>query len=175
MYLSIRTLNIACLTGFLALAIGGGFGVARCAKAKADRIERDKKAVEVLRVGLNKAQDALVRLDSTLGANQTALDMLRERLLTSEPIGGFLAGLDAVASKADVKVKQVAPGQSVREEICTRTPLAFACEGSFAGLHAVLYGLERADRLVRVEQFSISRSSPSNRCSMNVTCSVYGR
>jgi Tfp pilus assembly protein PilO len=175
MYLSIRAINIGCLAGFLALAIGGNFVAARSAKAKADRVDHDVQAAKVLLGEFNKAQSALLRLDATLKANQTALETLRKRLPESDPIGGFLADLDALASKTDVKVNKVAPGESVREDICTRTPLAFSCEGSFAGLHAVLHGLEHMDRLVRAEQVSISRSSPSTRCSMDITCSVYGR
>ena len=175
MHLSIRTLNTACLAGFVALAIGGSFVASRSARAKAERMDRDRKTAEVLLGEFKKAQTALGRLDATLKANQTALETLRKRLPESEPIGGFFADLDALAGKAAVKVNKVAPGQSVPEQMCTRTPLAFSCEGSFAGLHAVLHGLERMDRLVRIEQVSISRSSPSSRCSMTITCSVYGR
>ncbi len=175
MYLNIRTLNVACLAGFLALALGGSVTAARSAKAKAARMDRDQKAVEVLLGDLRKAESTLVRLDASLKANQTALETLRQRLPEVEPIGGFLADLDALANKADVKVNKVAPGPCVPEGICTRTPLAFSGEGSFAGLHGVLYGLERMDRLVRVERVSITRRSPSGPCSMDITCSVYGR
>jgi len=175
MHISIRTLDIACLTGFLALALGGGFLAATSVRAKADRIDRGTKAAEALLGELKRAQDALGRLDGVLKANQTALEALRTRLPESDPIGGFLADLDALARQADAKVNKVSPGQSVREDICMRTPLAFSCEGFFAGLHAALHGLERMNRLVRVERVSMSRSSESSRCSMEITCSVYGR
>lgn len=175
MHLSIRTLNIACLAGFLALAIGGSFVTARAAKAKTARIDRDNKTVESLRREFNKAQAALDRLDGVLKANRTTLETLRKGLSGPEPIGGFLADLDALAGKAEVKVTAVSPGQGVPEEFCTRTPLAFSCQGSFAGLHAMLHGLERTERFVRVAQVSIGRSSLSSSCAMEITCSLYGR
>ncbi len=175
MHLSIRTLNVACLAGFLALGLGGLVVVAAAANAKANRIERSNKAADSLLDGLKKAQSTLSQLDAILGENQAAAEKVSKRLTESEVIGGFLADLDALASEADVKINKVASGQPVAEEVYTRTPITFSCEGSFAGLHSLLYRLERMDRLVRVEQVSISRRPPSSRCSMNVLCSVYGR
>ena len=145
------------------------------AKAKIDRNEREAKAVEVLLGESRKAQSALDRLDAAITAHQAALETLRRRLPQSDPLSGFFAEIDALARKAAVQVNMVAPGQSVREEMCTRTPLAFSCEGSYTGLYAVLHGLECMDRLVRIEGVSMRRSPPSSRCSMDVTCSVYGR
>ncbi len=175
MHLSIRTLTIACLAGFLALALGGLVVVAAAARAKANRIERSNKVADSLLDGLTEAQSTLSQLDAILRENQAAAEKVSKKLPESEVIGGFLADLDALASKADVKVNKVTSGQSVAEEVYTRTPITFSCEGSFAGLHSLLFRLERMDRLVRVEQVSISRRAPSSRYEMNAQCSVYGR
>ncbi len=175
MHLSIRTLNVACLAGFLALVLGGLVVVASAARAKANRIEHSNKVADSLLGGLMEAQSTLSLLDAILMENQAAAEKVSKKLPESEVIGGFLADLDALASKADVKINKVTSGQPVAEEVYTRTPITFSCDGSFAELHSLLYRLERMDRLVRVEQISISRRSPSSRCSMNVLCSVYGR
>ncbi len=174
MHIGIRTLNAACLAGFVTLAAGGGFVAVWSARAKADRMARENLAAQRLLGEYRKAQSALARLDASLKANQIALETLRKRLPESEPIGRFLADLDALVREANVKVNKLTPGQSVQETICTRTPLAFSCEGSFAGLHAVVHGLEHMDRLMHVERVSIRGGYPSNRCSMDIACSVYG-
>ncbi len=175
MHINLRTLDIACLAGLAALALGGGFTVTRSVKNRAVRLDRDRRAVEVLRAECEKAEGVLGRLDAALRVNQHALEALRKRLPEAETIGAFLADLDALAGRAGVKVSTVTPGRPVAEELCMRTPFAFSCEGSFEGIHALLSGLENMDRLVRVARVTITKPSPSDRCNMDVACNVYGR
>lgn len=175
MDIGIRTLDIACLAVFAALAVGGGFVVVKTANAKADRLDREKNAVQVQLAELGKGRVALSRLNVVLNANKAALDSMMKRLPETEQIGDFLAEFDALAAKASVGISKVAQGQSVREEICTRTPISLSCQGSFESLHALLYGLENMNRIVRVERVSINRASLAESCRMDIACSVYGR
>ena len=173
--MGIRTIDVACLAGLLALALGGGLAGVRSARTKAESVDRQNKAVEVRLAELKQARSVLGVFDRALRSNQTSLEALRERLPQSRGIGDFLADMDRLMTRNKVSLSNVTPGAPVAEELCTRRPLNFSCRGTFANLHAVLYGLERMSRLVRVDQVSISRDSLSSDCEMNASCSVYGR
>jgi Tfp pilus assembly protein PilO len=175
MQLSIRAVDGICLAAFVGLAAAGSYVATRGVHARAVRIEHERKTEEYLQREGRKAQAALNRLDAALQANRTTLEILRKGLSGPEPVSGFLADLDALARRTEVKITAVAPESAVKEEFCTRTPLTFACQGSFAGLHALLSGLENTERFVRVSQVAINRSAGTGGCGMTVTCSLFGR
>ena len=175
MQIGLRTIDAACLVGLIALAAGGSVVAVESGHRKADRIARDNQASEARLGDLGKAQSVVDRLDMELKANQATLETLRKRLPESQQIGEFLADLDALAGKAGVNINKVEPGASVPGDICARTPLAFSCQGPFASLHGLLYGLESMERLVRIESVSMNRASLAGACRMDIRCSVYGR
>jgi len=172
---SVQTLDLACVAGLVAFALVGGYVTVRSASSTAHRVEQRNQAVEARLAELKRAQAALDQLDVALRANQSALETLRKRLPESQGIGQFLAGLDAMMARNDVTLRNVTPGNPIAEELCTRTPLVLTCRGTFANLHAVLRELEQMDRLVRVDQASISGHAPASGCEMSASCSVYGR
>jgi Tfp pilus assembly protein PilO len=123
---------------------------------------------------LSKAQTILSALDRALMSNQAALESLRTRLPGREAMGGFLSRLDRLASQYRVELRSIQPGAPVREELCIRTPVRFACQGAFVDLHALVYNLEVMDRLVRIDSLNISSETGEESCRMDVACSVYG-
>lgn len=175
MNVNLRTLDIACVAGLLALALGGGVIAAKSAGASAGRVERWNAAVRARLEELGEAQSVLAAFDRAVQSNQAALDALRERLPESRSMGDFLSSLDAVARRNEVDLSQVTPGSAVAGELCQRMPVQFKCRGAFASLYAVLHELETMPRLVRVDRVTISRSSLAGPCGMDVACSVYGR
>ncbi len=170
-----RTLDMVCCAGLIALAIGGTIAALKSVAARADVFDRQREAAEMRLRELNQAQTTLGRLSDVLKVNQTALETLQKRLPESERIGQFLADLDALAGRHGVRVNNVRPGRAIREEICTRTPLSFSCEGRFSDLHALLYGLESMERLVRIEEVDMVRDSLETGCTLDVKCNVYMR
>jgi Tfp pilus assembly protein PilO len=173
--LSLRVIDGACMAGLVIIALGGSLAATKAIRDKAARIERTNRAVQDLYRENKAAQTALSRLDTALRANRTTLEMLRKGFSGPEPISGFLAELDTLARQAEVKITSVAPGTGVTEEFCTRTPLQFSCQGSFAGLHAMLHRLESTERFVRLSQVIVSRGAAAGSCAMEITCSLYGR
>jgi Tfp pilus assembly protein PilO len=175
MKMTTRTLDMACVTGLLALALLGAFWVVKSSQAMAGRVSRHNQAVIQRRGELKTAQAVLGRLDVALKQNENALEELRERLPESHSAGEFLGDLDAVMARHGVDLSEMTPGTPVHEELCVRTPLQLACRGQFGGLHAVLYEIETMQRLVRIDRASIRRDSLAGKCYMDAACSVYGR
>lgn len=175
MNIRLRILDGVCLLALLALTAGGGFCALRSARVRAVRVEHDRAVVEELAGKRQKAQAVLTRLDAAAAANRTALEELEKRLPSADPIGTFFADLDALAGRNGVKVNTVTPAAAEREAIGQRTPITLACEGTFAGAHAMLNGLERMSVLVHVEALSMRKGATAGRCNMEITCGVYGR
>ena len=96
MRITCKSLDVACLSGLVVLAVGGGVLAVRSAGGHAKRMESRNESVEA-RIGqLREAQLALSRLDRALRANRSALDALRRRLPESEAMGGFLSNLGRI-------------------------------------------------------------------------------
>jgi Tfp pilus assembly protein PilO len=140
------------------------------------RIVADRNAAVLARLDdLRAASRVLETLDAALRSNQSAFDTLRMRLPQSPGMGDFLANLDRTARNNGLELSTVQPGSVVREEWCVRTPVSFTCRGAFANLHTFLFQLENMERLVRVEELTISGGGRSEPRMMTVSCSVYGR
>ena len=175
MRINIRVFDVICLAGLVALAALGSLAAGKIAIARVKSTERKNLAIKAHLEELNKAKGVLGRLNSAIQANEAALTQLRTRLPESQAMGHFLSDLDTLMERSGVDLSKVAPGSPVAETLCRRTPLSFSCRGAFPDLHTVLYGLETQERVIRVDQVSITGEGESGECSMDVTCSVYGR
>lgn len=175
MKLNAKTLDMACIAGFLVFAVGGSVLALRSARAYAGRVAHRNRSVEERIVELKKAQAVLDRLELALRSNEAALAALRRRLPDSLGVGQFLSSLHAVMTRHDVELSKVTPGDTAAHDLYRKTAMSFRCRGAFADLHAVMYELETMERLVRIEGVSIGGGAAGRSCSMDVACSVYSR
>jgi Tfp pilus assembly protein PilO len=168
-------LDVACLIGLIALVALGSVAAVKLAVAKTKSAAREQRAVVVRLAEINKANAVLERLNAAIGVNEAALTRLRTRLPESQALGNFLTDLDGMMDRSGVDLSKITPGVPVAETLCKRTPLRFSCHGAFPDLHAVLYGLETQERVVRIDQVTLSKGDLPGKCKMEVSCSVYGR
>lgn len=176
MQITAKTLDIACLSVFVIVAIGGGYLVANSVASQARRTTQHIQNMEGLLWKLGEAERALATVETAVQANQDALEALRKRLPESRDMGEFLSALDEVTKRNGVVLSKVAPGETVANELCHRIAVQFHCKGAFADLHATLHGIETMERIVQIEQVSISGGgAPGAQCSMDVSCGVFSQ
>jgi Tfp pilus assembly protein PilO len=171
----VKTLDIICMTGLLALVLGGSFVALKSIRSNSMRADQRHAAIEKSVSQLAQAEAVLSTITQVVESNQAALDTLRERLPESSTMGDFLSRLDALAQQNSINLSSVTPGETKAEELCSKTRVQFECSGSFNNLHSFLYNLETLPRLVRIDQTTITRTSPDRPSSMDVTCNVYSR
>lgn len=163
--ISILAIIIACVLFYTAF-LGKDFATFR--SLRQDRysikgeINNDKYTLEILR---NKKSEA-INLESEITKHRLVY-------LKKDNVPYFLNYVSSLANRDNVMILLIEPGETVSEDIFTKTSYTAELKGGFSNIYDFLYHLEDDWRGVKIESMSLDKNTDDNSMNLRLLLSVY--
>ena len=139
------------------------------------QLRQENEIISKAIIELKSAEENFENLNTLLADTKTELDFLDKRIPRSVNIGQVLKEIDYFMKDRNIVLVSLQPLPPVEEKLYTKIPIRVMFEGSFASIYHLLYDLETMNRMLVVENISISRRNLDEKCQAVLTASVYQR
>ena len=151
-----ETIVFALLLAFLAGAYLLGFR--RLAQQRAFYVtDLDRKRTTLTALAQHSA--SIAQLETQLGELHGAIDLFERKLPRQREVDRILNDVWELGKHNDLRPRSVRPLKSEQAGTCTEQPIELTFDGEFPGFLAFLRDLEASDRIVRVTQIELAKSS----------------
>ena len=139
-------------------------------------VEQAKTAqrLAISKASMGKAQmpvlrEQLLKLQQTVGNYQASIPAQTD-------LGVFLQQMADLMSKYNLREQEIAPGKEIVAKKLSCIPVDVQCKGKLAQVFEYYKGMQRLDRLVRIEQIKLVNDSDfSGEVSMQAKVVIYYR
>jgi Tfp pilus assembly protein PilO len=90
-------------------------------------------------------------------------------------MGALLEELDRLMTQRDVDLVKIEPRPTMAERSYRRTPIRMVFSGEFDGIHRFLDDLETMQRVVTMDEMTVTRDAASEACRVALTLSFFER
>jgi len=168
-------LDLICLIAVVLISLAGVFAALNFL---ADQKKQLRQEEEILSKGLKDVDLAdanLKHLREVLDATKQELTLLNERVPESAKFGLFIKNIDALMKDREVSLLGLQPLPAEEQKVYTKIPIRLRFKGSFMEIHHLLYDLETMNRVMAMEEITITKAGGAQECLVDLTASVFER
>jgi Tfp pilus assembly protein PilO len=173
MDISLKKLDRICLTAIILVSLICGYWVSNRTVKKYRQIRKEKVLLSKGLKGLTIAEKNLQSLNKALDAKRKELKVLSERVPESAKVGEFLKLLDSKMKMRKMQLEKFQQLPIVDEKRFTRIPIRLFFRGYFVDIYYLLYDIETMNRIVEVEEITLSNSNGSRELNVEMTTSIF--
>ena len=173
--LSLKNIDRICVVLILIIALAGSYWVTgQITKQK--RILRKENEILSKRVkDMNLAEANLKQIRTILNNARRELQILNERIPEKAETGAFINQLDKMFKQREIVLTGLIPLKPVKEKLYTRIPFRLNFKGPFNNIYRLLKDMESMNRILVVENMSISKGIGSQEGTVDLTANVFER
>ena len=173
--LSIKHIDRTCLIAIVILSMACGYLAVSDVARKKERFGIEKNILSKRITEVNLATLNLGDLKTALAATQKELSHLNERIPEPGKIGLLLKQIDALMTHRNITLVNLQPLPAKEEKIYIKHPIKLMFTGLFDDIYHLLFDLERMNRIVILENMTITRKENSDQCRVELITSVFER
>lgn len=175
MWFSIKTLDRICLLTVAVVFLACGFWVMSRGVRQLRQIRQENDFLSRSLKDVALAETNLQRLNAAITEIREQMKALKERIPESAKTGEFLKQLDALMKERKIALESFQLLPVVKKKFFTRVPIRLISRGSFVNIYHLLHDLEAMNRLVDVEQITITNPDAGPACQFEMTTSIFER
>jgi len=173
--LSIKQLDRTCLIIVVIASLICGFLTVRDITHKKRLFETEKGILSSKMQENNLAATNLNALHINLADIKRELDELNERIPETGKIGLLLQQIDALMKRHQVTLISLEPLAVSQDKIYLKNPIKLLFKGSFVTILHLIRDLEGMNRIMVMENLTITREELSDQCQVELMTTVFER
>ena len=173
--LSIKQLDRTCLIIVVIAALVCGFLAVRDISTKRRLLETEKSLLFSKSKEIDLAATSLNALHVNLADIKHELDDLNERIPETGKIGLLLQQVDALMKRHKVTLISLEPLTASQEKIYLKNPIRLTFQGRFVNIFHLIRELEGMNRIMVMENLTITREEISDQCQVELMTTVFER
>jgi Tfp pilus assembly protein PilO len=175
MNISVKTLDRIGFFLVISLSFTCGYWVIKDSSGKHRQLLQENEIVSKSLDQLKSAEDNFANINYLMNQTKKELKFLDKRIPKSVNIGEVLKEIDFSTQKREVTLMSMQPMPGVEEKLYTKIPIKMMLRGSFVDIYNLLYDFENMNRMLVVENMTVSRSNLAEDCQAELTANVYQR
>ena len=173
--LSIKQLDRTCLIVVVIVSLACGFLTVRDITHKKRLFETEKGVLSGKSREMNLAATSLNALHMNLADIKRELNDLNERIPETGKIGLLLQQIDVLMKQNQVYLISLEPLPVSQDKIYLKNPIKLLFKGSYVNIFHLLRELESLNRIVLMENITISKDENSDQCQVELIATVFER
>ena len=113
--------------------------------------------------------------EAILAETKKELNYLNERIPESGRIGLLLKQIDSLMKQRKLALISLQPSPAQEEKIFIKNPVQITFKGNFVNIYYLIHDLERINRIVVMENITITKPANSDQCRVELLTSVFER
>lgn len=175
MNLSIKHVDRACLAAIIMVSLVCGFLTVGHITKKKQQFGIEKDILSIRMKEVNLAATNLEELKEALAETKKELNYLNERIPESGKIGLLLKQIDSLMKQRKLALISLQPSPAQEEKIFIKNPVRLMFKGNFVNIYYLIHDLERINRIVVMENITITKQAKSDQCRVELLTSVFER
>ena len=173
MNMSLKHVDRICIVIIMAVSLICGYlSVNQIIKKKRQYgIEKDMLSKRMKEVDLAAAN--LENLKAVLAETRKELNYLNERIPENGKIGLLLKQINSLMKRRQISLVSLQPLTIREENAYLKNPIQLIFVGGFVDIYHLIQDLEKMNRIVEMEQVSITKQENSNKCRVESTINVF--
>jgi Tfp pilus assembly protein PilO len=140
-------------------------------KSKQYEIEKDILSKRMKEVNL--ASTNLEGQKAALSETKKKLNYLNERIPEKGKIGLLIKQINSLMKKRQIALISLRPLPIKEEKVYLKNPIQLSLIGNFVDIYHLIHDLENMNRIVVMEQLTISKQERSDKCRVELTINVF--
>jgi len=173
--ISIKQLDRICLITVVIVSLVCGFLAVRHVTIKKRLFETERSVLSSKMKEINLAATNLSTLHINLVDIKRELNDLNERIPETGKIGLLLQQIDALMKRHEVTLISLEPLAVSQDRIYLKNPIKLLFNGSYVNIYHLLGELEKLNRIIVMENLTITKQENSDQCQVELMTTVFER
>jgi len=174
-HLSIKQLDRICLVTVVIVSLVCGFLAVRNVTIKKRLFDTERSILSSKMKEIDLAATNLSTLHVNLSDIKKELDDLNQRIPETGKIGLLLQQIDALMKRHKITLISLEPLAVSQDRIYLKNPIKLLFTGSYVNIYHLLRELEELNRIMVMENLTISKEENSDQCQVELTATVFER
>ena len=173
--MSVKTVDRIGLFLVISLSLACGYWVIKDSLSKHRKVRQENDIVSESLGKLQLAEDNFKNINLLMNKTKEELSFLDKRIPKAVNIGEVLKEIDFFTKTRKVVLMSMQPMPGIEDKLYTKIPIRLMLKGSFINIYNLLYDFESMNRMLVVENMTISRGNLDEDCQAELTANVYQR
>ena len=173
--INIKQLDRICLITVVIVSLICGFLTVRHVTIKKRLFETERSVLFSKMKEINLASTNLSTLHINLADIKRELNDLNERIPETGKIGLLLQQIDALMKLHKITLISLEPLAVSKEKIYLKNPIKLVFKGSYTNIYHLIRELEGLNRIMLMENLTITKDEKSDQCQVELMTTVFER
>jgi type IV pilus assembly protein PilO len=173
MNLNIKHVDRACLIIVVMVSLVCGYLSISQILKKSQQYEIEKDIFSKRMKEVNLASTNLEDQKAALDETKRELDYLNERIPESGKIGLLLKQINSLMKQRQIALISLRPLTIREEKVYLKNPIQLSLIGNFVDIYHLIHDLENMNRIVVMEQVTISKQERTDKCQVELIINVF--